>query len=84
MSHIDQFLRIAEGEARARHDDPIDVAKIVSATALGLAAAGWTLPAGFACVCEMSESLRVSGDGQVYTVDDEGRPAARLGEADAG
>jgi len=71
---INQFLRIAEGEAHQRHDDPIDVAKVVSATALGLAAAGWTLPAGFACVCEMSESLRVSGDGRVYCVSADGSP----------
>ena len=80
MSTIDQFLRIAEGEAQKHTDDPVDLAKIIAATSLGLTAAGWTLPSAFACVCEMAESLRVSGDGKVYCIDTD-TGAARYGSS---
>lgn len=77
MSIIDNFLTCATAEARRHTDDPVNQAKIITAASLGLTAAGWTLPSSLACVCEMTESLRVNADGRVFVVDDAGQ--ARYG-----
>ena len=74
---VNSFLVVATAAARPHIDNDLDLAKVVTASALAFISAGWKLPGLLAATPEMAESLRVNSDGKIYCCDENGQ--ARYG-----
>ena len=73
MSLINSFLIVATSAARPHTDSELDLARVLTATALAFTYAGWKLPGLLAATPDLVESLRVTSSGKSSVFDADGQ-----------